>query len=70
MYELSNKEHNFPSTLLTKARENLHSMIEEVILGQMIDVDMMAQESAPYELIEKKNYYKTASYTFIRPMLT
>ncbi|AHB40873.1 hypothetical protein P148_SR1C00001G0058 [candidate division SR1 bacterium RAAC1_SR1_1] len=70
VYELSNKEHNFPSTLLTKARENLHSMIEEVILGQMIDVDMMAQESAPYELIEKKNYYKTASYTFIRPMLT
>ncbi|MDD3262337.1 MAG: polyprenyl synthetase family protein [Candidatus Absconditabacteria bacterium] len=69
VYELSNKEHNFPSNLLTKARENLHSMIEEVILGQMIDVDMMAGDQAPYELIEKKCYYKTASYTFIRPML-
>lgn len=69
VYELSNKEHNFPSNLLTKARENLHSMIEEVILWQMIDVDMMAQKAALYELIEKKNYYKTASYTFIRPML-
>ena len=69
VYELSNKEHNFPSNLLTKARENLHSMIEEVILWQMIDVDMMAWDQAPYELIEKKCYYKTASYTFIRPML-
>ncbi len=69
VYELSNKQHNFPSNLLTKARENLHSMIEEVILGQMIDVDMMAWDQAPYKLIEKKCYYKTASYTFIRPML-
>lgn len=70
VYELSNKDHNFPQHLLVQARETLHSMIEEVILGQMIDVDMMAQETAPYQLIEKKNYYKTASYTFIRPMLT
>lgn len=70
VYELSNKEHNFPANLLTKARENLHSMIEEVILGQMIDVDMMAWDEAPYSLIEKKCYYKTASYTFIRPMLS
>ncbi len=70
VYELSNKDHNFPINLLNNARENLHSMIEEVILWQMIDVDMMAREQADYELIEKKCYYKTASYTFIRPMLS
>lgn len=70
VYELANKPHNFPENLLIQARENLHSMIEEVILWQMIDVDMMALNHASYELIEKKNYYKTASYTFIRPMLT
>lgn len=70
VYELWNKSHNFPEHLLNQARENLHSMIEEVILGQMIDVDMMAGDPANQELIEKKNYYKTASYTFIRPMLS
>jgi geranylgeranyl diphosphate synthase, type I len=69
VYELSNENHNFPHHLLVEARKNLHIMGEEVILGQMIDVDMMAWGSASYELIEKKNYYKTASYTFIRPML-
>jgi geranylgeranyl diphosphate synthase type I len=69
VYELSNEDHNFPAHLLTEARRNLHTMGEEVILGQMIDVDMMAGGLASYDLIEKKNYYKTASYTFVRPML-
>ena len=45
-------------------------MIEEVILGQMIDVDMTITEPASLELIDKKNKYKTASYTFVRPMVT
>jgi geranylgeranyl pyrophosphate synthase len=45
-------------------------MIEEVILGQMIDVNMMVSGPASLEMIDKKNMYKTASYTFIRPMLT
>jgi geranylgeranyl pyrophosphate synthase len=45
-------------------------MIEEVVLGQMIDVDMTISQRAPLELIDKKNRYKTASYTFVRPMLT
>jgi len=45
-------------------------MIEEVILWQMIDVDMMISEPASLSLIDKKNMYKTASYTFTRPMLT
>lgn len=35
----------------------------------MIDVDMMVSDPAPLTLIDKKNMYKTASYTFIRPML-
>ena len=45
-------------------------MIEEVILWQMIDVDMMISGPASLSLIDKKNMYKTASYTFVRPMLT
>lgn len=70
VYELWNKHHNFSEKLLDEARQNVHTMIEEVILGQMIDVDMMAGDLASQELIEKKNYLKTWSYTFIRPMLT
>ena len=70
VYELGNKHYRFSEQLLEEARKNVHAMIEEVILGQMIDVQMMAGLSTSKEMIEKKNMYKTASYTFTRPMLT
>lgn len=70
VYELRYQQHDFPENLLWEARKNVHSMIEEVILWQMIDVDMMISGPASLSLIDKKNMYKTASYTFIRPMLT
>lgn len=70
VYELRYQQHDFPENLLREARKNVHSMIEEVILWQMIDVDMMISWPASLSLIDKKNMYKTASYTFIRPMLT
>lgn len=70
VYELRYQQHDFPEKLLREARKNVHSMIEEVILWQMIDVDMMISGPASLTLIDKKNMYKTASYTFIRPMLT
>lgn len=70
VYELRFKHHEFDEHLLFEARQNVHSMIEEVILWQMIDVDMTISEPADLSLIDKKNTYKTASYTFTRPMLT
>lgn len=70
VYELRFKHHDFDEQHLTKARENVHTMIEEVILWQMIDVDMMVSGPASLALIDKKNTYKTSSYTFTRPMLT
>lgn len=70
VYELWYQNHDFDSDLLYEARKNVHSMIEEVILWQMIDVDMMLLNSTSYKMIDKKNQYKTASYTFTRPMLT
>ena len=70
VYELRYQQHDFPENLLWEARKNVHSMIEEVILWQMIDVDMMISWPASLSLIDKKNMYKTASYTFVRPMLT
>lgn len=70
VYELRFKNHEFDEQLLFQARQNVHSMIEEVILWQMIDVDMTISGPAALSLIDKKNTYKTASYTFTRPMLT
>jgi len=70
VYELLHKQHDFPEDLLWEARTNIDNMIEEVILWEMIDVDMTVSEPASLWLIDKKNMYKTASYTFIRPMLT
>ena len=70
VYELQYKQHDFTEKVLIQARNNVHSMIEEVILWQMIDVDMTISEPASLSLIDKKNTYKTSSYTFVRPMLT
>ncbi len=70
VYELQYKQHDFTEKVLLEARKNVHNMIEEVILWQMIDVDMMISGPASLDLIDKKNMYKTASYTFVRPMLT
>jgi geranylgeranyl pyrophosphate synthase len=36
----------------------------------MVDVDLSISPPADLEVISKKNMYKTASYTFIRPMMT
>jgi len=70
VYELLNKPHDFDQQFVVEARQTVHNMIEEVILWQMIDVDMTISEPATLSLIDKKNTYKTASYTFTRPMLT
>jgi len=70
VYELGNKHYRFSEQVLEDARINLHTMIEEVILGQMIDVQMMTGKNTTKEMIEKKNMFKTASYTFTRPLLT
>lgn len=70
VYELRNKMKWFSPEAMDDAKRNIHEMIEEVLFGQMIDVNMMISWPASMELIDKKNMYKTASYTFIRPMLT
>lgn len=70
VYEFLHKEQNFKTELMNKAKINIHEMIEEVILWQMIDVDMMLWEQANKSDIQKKNLYKTAKYTFTKPMIT
>lgn len=42
--------------------------VDEVVIGQMIDVDLMASPHATRELILEKMRLKTAGYTFIQPL--
>lgn len=50
------------------ARRLFNRMIEEVVIGQMIDVDAMTRSETTRDVIHQKIVLKTASYTFIRPM--
>lgn len=51
-----------------RVQEEFAHMVEEVMLGEALDVDMTTRAEVSSELIEQKMYLKTASYTFIRPM--
>lgn len=44
------------------------SMIEEVVLGQMIDVDLTRMKTVDKDMVMKKNRMKTSGYSFIQPL--
>ncbi|MEI7512301.1 MAG: polyprenyl synthetase family protein [Candidatus Uhrbacteria bacterium] len=52
----------------SKGGEIFSRMVQEVILGQMLDVDAICRKKVSDEFIQDKMRLKTASYTFIRPM--
>ena len=43
-------------------------MVDEVCLGQIIDVDLATRSNPSSELIEEKTRLKTSRYTFVRPL--
>lgn len=45
-----------------------YDMVDEVVIGQMLDVDLMTRSTATSQLVDEKMRLKTASYTFVRPM--
>lgn len=59
---------NFPGADSAALQSAFRAMIDEVVVGQMIDVDMMSRRDTTRETIERKMLLKTASYTFVRPM--
>ena len=59
---------DFEAALLEAARPYFVRMIDEVVLGEMLDVDLMARADATGAEIQQKMLLKTASYTFIRPL--
>lgn len=43
------------------------NMLEEVMMGQMLDIDMSSLENTDQAIILKKTYLKTAGYSFVHP---
>ena len=60
--------HGFDNRVLEAARQCFGLMIDEVVIGQMLDVDLMTRRDTTRAVIESKIALKTASYTFVRPM--
>lgn len=59
---------SFSKDKMLKAKKYFYKMIDEVIMGQIIDVDLSTRESTTLDLINEKIKMKTTMYTFIRPM--
>ncbi len=57
----TNKKH-------VQAMQILFELMQEVIAGQTLDVDLTTRRAEPYALIEQKMLLKTARYTFTRPL--
>jgi geranylgeranyl diphosphate synthase, type I len=69
VYEILMQQYTIDTAQHQSAQQTVHTMIQEVILGEMIDVDLAVGEKASRETIERKNLYKTARYTFARPLI-
>jgi geranylgeranyl diphosphate synthase, type I len=67
--EIINSNKKFPQEIISKVRNYFYEMVDEVIVGQMIDVDMATKKNVSKELIDEKTRLKTAGYSFINPLL-
>lgn len=66
--EVFTTNNKFPKENLEKAHDYFFKMADEVILGQMLDIDITTRENPSQELIEEKTRLKTSRYSFVRPM--
>lgn len=57
------------ATLNQASWDVVHELVNEVVLGQMLDVHTPIEASLSDTLIERKMLLKTARYTFTRPLL-
>lgn len=57
-----------PSDHVASAREVFAAMSEEVIIGQMLDIDLSTQRATRLQKINEKMLHKTAGYSFVKPL--
>jgi geranylgeranyl diphosphate synthase, type I len=67
--EIISSNDKFPQKIINKVKTYFYEMVDEVIVGQMIDVDMVTRKNVSKELIDEKTRLKTAGYSFINPLL-
>lgn len=58
-YDVLYSTYNFPAANLLAGQRHMQEMIEEVVAGQMIDVDTMSGDHMDVEKLDTKNYYKS-----------
>ena len=63
---LDNK--SFDLENIKKAHDYFYKMVDEVCLGQIMDIDTTTRIKVDENLIEEKTRLKTSRYTFVRPM--
>lgn len=67
--EIINSNKNFSQKIINKVNTYFYDMVDEVSVGQMIDVDIVTRKKVSKELIDEKTRLKTAGYSFIKPLL-
>jgi geranylgeranyl diphosphate synthase, type I len=67
--EIINTNKYFSSKIISKINEHFYDMVDEVCIGQMIDVDIVTRKNVLKNLIDEKTKLKTAGYSFIKPLL-
>ncbi len=58
----------FAAAQLTEAQRYFFKMSDEVMVGQMLDVDLTTRAESSVEEVTQKMRLKTAGYTFTRPL--
>jgi len=66
--EILNFNTDFNQKIMQNVKIHFYEMIDEVGIGQMIDVDIATRHKVSKELIDDKIRLKTAGYSFIKPL--
>lgn len=61
-------ESNIPADKKQRIQKIFADMASDVLVGQILDADLMSTEVVSFDLIYKKMLLKTASYTFVYPL--
>jgi geranylgeranyl diphosphate synthase, type I len=67
--EIINSNNTFPQQIIDNVNSLFYKMVDEVSIGQMIDVDIATRKTVSKELIDEKTRLKTAGYSFTSPLL-
>jgi geranylgeranyl diphosphate synthase, type I len=67
--EIINSDKNFSQKIVGHVNKYFYKMVDEVCVGQMIDVDITTRKDVSEEVIDEKTRLKTAGYSFIKPLL-